>query len=176
MLPDSSPLLVGSARSAALAGADTVLLLGARSYTVMVMKMAMCKMARGGVDDDDHKKDDTYIPNRILTSIMNRLNWMLHYGTAPRWKTGVKIIQVRMDLQTIRSDPINNYHHNLTNTPLLDFQDLGCASTGSSQYRINHSQVDLCAEELHNSIPATVAIQVKPLAIAPWHNVLNIDF
>jgi len=70
VLPDSSPLLVGSARSAALAGADTVLLLGAR------------------------------------------LNWMLHYGTAPRWKTGVKIIQV-----------------------------------------------DLCAEELHNSIPATVAIQ-----------------
>jgi len=70
VLPDSSPLLVGSARSAALAGADTVLLLGAR------------------------------------------LNWMLHYGTAPRWRNGVKIIQV-----------------------------------------------DLCAEELHNSVPATVAIQ-----------------
>ena len=49
VLPDSSPLLVGSARSAALAGADTVLLLGARSNTVMVMKMAMCKMARGGL-------------------------------------------------------------------------------------------------------------------------------
>ena len=47
VLPDSSPLLVGSARSAALAGADTVLLLGARSYTMMIMKMAMCKMARG---------------------------------------------------------------------------------------------------------------------------------
>ena len=26
--------------------------------------------------------------------IIVRLNWMLHYGTAPRWKTGVKIIQV----------------------------------------------------------------------------------
>ena len=121
MLPDSSPLLVGSARSAALAGADTVLLLGARSNTMMVIKMTMCKMVRGGGgDEDDHKKDDTYIPNNcILTSIMNRLNWMLHYGTAPRWKTGVKIIQVRIDLQTIRSDPINNYHHILTNIPLL---------------------------------------------------------
>ena len=43
VLPDSSPLLVGSARSAALAGADTVVLLGARSNTVMVMKMAMAR-------------------------------------------------------------------------------------------------------------------------------------
>ena len=33
VLPDSSPLLVGSARSAALAGADTVLLVGARSLS-----------------------------------------------------------------------------------------------------------------------------------------------
>ena len=55
---------------------------------------------------------------------MNRLNWMLHYGTAPRWKTGVKIIQVRVDLQTIRSDPINNYHHNLKNIPLLDISKI----------------------------------------------------
>ena len=30
-----------------MAGADAVLLLGARSYTMMIMKMAMCKMVRG---------------------------------------------------------------------------------------------------------------------------------
>ena len=129
-------------------------------------------------DDDDHKMDDTYIPNNcILTSIMNRLNWMLHYGTAPRWKTGVKIIQVRIDLQTIRSDPINDYHHNFTNIPLLDISKIwDVLQQYHHQYRMNHSQVDLCAEELHNSIPATVAIQVKTLPRAPWHNVLNIEF
>ena len=36
VLPDSSPLLVGSARSAALAGADTVLLVGARSLSIIM--------------------------------------------------------------------------------------------------------------------------------------------
>jgi len=70
VIPDSSPLLVSSARSAALAGADTVLLLGAR------------------------------------------LNWMLHFGTSPRWREGVKIIQV-----------------------------------------------DICPEEMHNSVAATVPLQ-----------------
>ena len=108
---------------------------------------------------------------------MNRLNWMLHYGTAPRWKTGVKIIQVRVDLQTIRSDPINNYHHNLKNIPLLDISKIwDVLQQDHHQYRIYHSQVDLCAEELHNSIPATVAIQVKTLPRAPCHHFLNFEF
>merc|ERR1712142_43961 len=70
VLPDNSPLLIGAARSTALGGADTVLLLGAR------------------------------------------LNWMLHFGVAPRWAEKLKIIQV-----------------------------------------------DICAEELHNSVQATNALQ-----------------
>jgi len=70
VLPDNSPLVVGAARSTALGGCDTVLLLGAR------------------------------------------LNWMLHFGVAPRWANKVKIIQV-----------------------------------------------DICAEELHNSVQASVALQ-----------------
>ena len=70
VIPDDSSQLVAAARSTALGGTDTVLLLGAR------------------------------------------LNWMLHFGIAPRWSNKLKIIQV-----------------------------------------------DLCAEELHNSVQATVALQ-----------------
>ena len=70
VIPDDSPQLVAAARSAALEGADLVLLLGAR------------------------------------------LNWMLHFGQPPRWSSSVRIIQV-----------------------------------------------DICAEELHNSVPAAVGLQ-----------------
>jgi len=70
VIPDDSPLLIGAARSTALAEADTVLLLGAR------------------------------------------LNWMLHFGLPPRWSNKVKVIQV-----------------------------------------------DICAEEMHNSVQSTVALQ-----------------
>ena len=70
VVPDSSPQLVAAARSAALEGADLVLLLGAR------------------------------------------LNWMLHFGQPPRWGRNVAVIQV-----------------------------------------------DLSAEELHNSVPAAVGLQ-----------------
>jgi len=70
VIPDDSSQLVAAARSTALGGTDTVLLLGAR------------------------------------------LNWMLHFGIAPRWSNKIKIIQI-----------------------------------------------DLCAEELHNSVQATVALQ-----------------
>ena len=72
VIPDSSPSLVSAARSTALEGADTVLLLGAR------------------------------------------LNWMLHFGQPPRW----------------------------------------CARQPPAII-----QVDICAEELHNSVPARVALQ-----------------
>ena len=70
VIPDDSPLLVGAARSTALAETDTVLLLGAR------------------------------------------LNWMLHFGLPPRWSNKVRVIQV-----------------------------------------------DICAEEMHNSVQSTVALQ-----------------
>lgn len=52
VVPDSHPLNVSSARSAALKSADVVLLLGAR------------------------------------------LNWILHFGEAPRWSSSAKIVQV----------------------------------------------------------------------------------
>jgi len=54
VVSDEHPLCVSSARSAALKGADVVLLLGAR------------------------------------------LNWILHYGRPPRYRRGVKIIQVEI--------------------------------------------------------------------------------
>lgn len=52
VVPDSHPLNIAAARSTALAGADVVLLLGAR------------------------------------------LNWMLHFGGSPRWRSDVVFIQV----------------------------------------------------------------------------------
>ena len=52
VVPDSDPLNVAAARSTALAGADVVLLLGAR------------------------------------------LNWMLHFGSRPKWQESVTFIQV----------------------------------------------------------------------------------
>lgn len=70
VVPDSHPLSVATARTSALLGADTILLLGAR------------------------------------------LNWMLHFGKPPRFNKDVSIVQV-----------------------------------------------DICAEELHNSVTAAVAIQ-----------------
>ena len=70
VIPDDSPQLVAAARSSALEGADTVLLLGAR------------------------------------------LNWMMHFGQPPRWSRNINIIQV-----------------------------------------------DVCAEEMHNSVTAAVALQ-----------------
>jgi len=59
VLPDSHPLNVASARSAALKEADVVLILGAR------------------------------------------LNWILHFGEEPKWKAGVKLIQVDISAEEI---------------------------------------------------------------------------
>ncbi|RDW63802.1 hypothetical protein BP6252_11347 [Coleophoma cylindrospora] len=59
VLPDSHPLNVASARSAALKEADVVLILGAR------------------------------------------LNWILHYGEAPKWKSGAKLVQVDISAEEI---------------------------------------------------------------------------
>lgn len=59
VLPDSHSLNTASARSAALEGADVVLLLGAR------------------------------------------LNWILHYGEAPKWNPSVKIIQVDISAEEL---------------------------------------------------------------------------
>ena len=70
VVPDDSPQMVAAARSTALEGADTVVLLGAR------------------------------------------LNWMLHFGQPPRWARNLTILQV-----------------------------------------------DICAEEMHNSVASGVALQ-----------------
>jgi len=59
VLPDSHRLNVAAARSAALAGADVVLLLGAR------------------------------------------LNWMLHFGSTPKWRSGVTFIQVDISAEEL---------------------------------------------------------------------------
>lgn len=59
VLPDSHPSNAGTARSAALKGADVVLILGAR------------------------------------------LNWILHYGEAPKYNPNVKIIQVDISAEEI---------------------------------------------------------------------------
>ena len=59
IVPDSSPLNTSSARSAALAGADIILLLGAR------------------------------------------LNWILHHGAPPKFRSDVKIIQVDISAEEL---------------------------------------------------------------------------
>ncbi|KAE8446412.1 hypothetical protein EG329_012017 [Mollisiaceae sp. DMI_Dod_QoI] len=59
VLPDSHPSNTASARSAALKGADVVLLLG------------------------------------------GRLNWILHYGEAPKWNPNAKIIQVDISAEEL---------------------------------------------------------------------------
>jgi 2-hydroxyacyl-CoA lyase len=64
IVPDSHPLNAAAARSAAIANADVVLLLGAR------------------------------------------LNWMLHFGEKPKWRSNVKFIQVDISAEELGNNAV----------------------------------------------------------------------
>lgn len=77
VMPDSHPLNVASARSTALAGADVVLVLGAR------------------------------------------LNWMLHFGSKPKWRADVTFIQVDIAAEELGNNANSSQLHLLGDIGLI---------------------------------------------------------
>jgi 2-hydroxyacyl-CoA lyase 1 len=80
VMPDSHPFNVASARSTALAGADVVLLLGAR------------------------------------------LNWMLHFGTKPKWRADVIFVQVDIAAEELGNNANSSQLHLLGDIGLITAQ------------------------------------------------------
>ena len=92
---------------------------------------------------------------------------MLHFGTAPRWKTGVKIIQVKIlisitiefiktGVMVVFENP-RHIHYYCPQPPCGHLQHLRHLQHPPPLFL---PQIDVCPEELHNSVPATVAMQV----------------
>lgn len=69
----------------------------------------------------------------VILLLGARLNWILHFGRPPRFSHDVKVVQVL------------RVHAYSRRRPLI--------------LRLAFPQVDLCAEELHNSVESAVAVQ-----------------
>lgn len=78
----------------------------------------------------------------VILLLGARLNWILHFGRPPRYAADVKVIQV--NLLTIGNLSLDH-------------------KFGKHNFSL---QVDLCPEELHNSIKSAVAIQSDILPFA----------
>ena len=96
---------------------------------------------------------------------------MLHFGSAPRWKTGVKIIQVKILISItidITKTGVVIVFENHPPYPRHIRYYCHQPPCGHLQHlrHLQHPpplflpQIDVCPEELHNSVPATVAMQV----------------